>query len=152
MDPLSFAAVFSLSPDPLPLNKPQQIAHVAPQTAPEAPGASLRQIMGDLLFAPQRPLEGQAAKPELTPNTEVKHDHHQMTPGGRNLPTVLRPMSAQEPVAWRLTDRFGTTWSHTDKNYLERFVYGRNATFSVPNYYPSYYVVGGSCAGGRCAR
>lgn len=174
MDPTSFAAAFLLSREPVPQTKmvPRHDAvatapaEVAPEPAPAPPGPIPKVILPGVPIgpfpAPGAIQEAQKAKPntevrlEHEPDLQPKHSKRSEHPITTDNPAVLR-LSVPKfvPTAWMLVDRFGTTWTHPDKTYLERFVAGRNATVLVP-YYSSVQgglnCVGGSCTSGRCVR
>lgn len=162
MDPTSFAAAFLLSREPVTQPKltvsPNAViaapAEVAAEPAPSAPEPSLIIRPPEMLVDPvvahetiqdtQKTTIAIKAKPELT--SSLNHVRQSEYPAPRS--STPRPLA---PIVWRLTDRFGTMWTHPNKSYLERFVEGRNATVLVPCY--SYqYVTGSSCSGGQCSR
>ena len=161
MDPASFAAAFLFSQEPV----TQQKLTVSPSAVIAAPA----EVELEPAPTPPRPVQDEPA-PDVPPGPIAVPEGNQgrsekeqkepeskieaITKNARQVekPKPSIPFGPQSPPAWRLTDRFGVTWTHPDKYYLERFVLGRNLTIAIPQLSSSrtYYSLP-SCANGRCS-
>lgn len=169
MDPLSFSAAFLLSREPI--THPKMVE--SPSAVIRAPA---ERVPGELQATPRpvREVKPTDVPPTLNGPPEGHQDHleakqekteekekvsldktdldqrHAKWLGRTKSPVLLNPHPPRTaPAAWHLIDRFGVTWTHSDKTYLEQFVATRNATVLVT---PPVTNFGYSCSNGRCAR
>ena len=151
MDPISFSAAFPFHREaPHKVELPPPIASVIAPPEPvgrvtDEEREALVPMIRDL-FPPMR-LPSEPC-PEDEPKPAPKVATH--APAEPEPPKVRRASRPSTPTSWTLVDRFGQTWTHSDKSYLESWVAQRNAIPTTTAY--SYYYQAGSCANGRCSR
>lgn len=154
MDPISFVAAFSLGNEPKPELPPP----------PKAVTLIQQKILEGIQFKPSAPpKEEKPIHSENDAHQELKPTH--ATPSqpsdktkekpGEPSRVLVKPHSiAPAPILWKLADRHGTTWFHTNKNYLEWWVAQRSVPPPIQSNVQSYYptLSYSSCAGGSCHR
>lgn len=166
MDPYSFAAAFLLSREPvtqLKLTESQvAVTHASAEPGQETVPAPKEPTPQPEPVHPRGPIAPPETGPDF-PEDEPKPEPKEAEPekpdptttkNARGPERIITPVwlcpspPRTGPTSWRLVDRFGVTWTHSDKTYLEQFVATRNTTVLVTP--RTFYA--GSCSNGRCAR